>query len=376
MLKKISTERLNELSNQVRILMYQKNPNLLTEIDLDNNNIFLEPLLLSYFNQEKTNKDMLLELMIGFRNVKDIQISTLYNKENIAYLPNLGYFKKGRDKIFSELFFIKNSNIEIVKYDVPLFRNIIHSISLVNPIEDKELLMHHSLFRDNVSFLDTAFHYYNEYVSDYFSLLSIGLKKCVFFKVKNKVGKSFCSIKAHGTIFFNIYDNKKHQQNETYFIDNLGVCMGKIFFTSIFHNLKKVFTITYNTKIFNIIPIKEDRNIYTLFLNFFTEANGAFCLNEILEKAPLSIEQKKEIELRLILHLKKSTSDKKVIEELIRHYSKKENLFNSDAELMYDLAISHHDKVYKKFENILSKYDNMNITPKTKFIEFIHELNN
>lgn len=368
--------KLNELANTIRILVYQNSPNLLTDLDLDNDDIFLEPLLLSYFNQEKLNKNMLSELMLGFRNVKDIKISTLYNRENIAYLPNLGYFKKGENKIFSKIHLIESCNIEVLKYDIPLLRDMIHLMSPKAPINDDDLLMNKSLFDKNIEYLNIAFKFYHSYVSSYFYLLSKTLKKCVFFKVKGKIGKSFSSIKTHGIIFFNIFDDKKHHQDEIYFIDNLGTCAGQMFFITIFHNLKSIFKIAYNTRVFDIIPTKEDRNIYTLFFNFFTEANGAFCLNEILEKAPLSIEQKKEIELRLILHLKKSTSDKEVIEELIRHYSKKENLFNNDAELIYDLAISHHDKVYKKFGNILSQYDDVNITSKTKFIEFIHELNN
>lgn len=371
MLKKIIMEKMGELADTVRILLYQKAPDLLTEIDLNKDLIFLEPLVLAYLNQGEIKIDILSELLIYYRKTNEINLPLeLYNNQDLAYLPNIGYFQKGERTPFHKPEFIDFSNIEVFLCEIPLLRNVIHLMSIKKPINNVDLLMDRSLFEGNIDYLKEAFNYYQNYHKKYFDLISIPLKKCVFFKIKGKIGRSFSSIKANGTIFFNVFQDESHKQDEIYFIDNLGTCTGGMFFSTIFHNFRDVFKVPYNTKTSDIIITNETRNIYTLFLNFFVESNGAYCLKGILEEAPLQDKQRKEMELRLILHLKKAKSDKKTIEKLITHYSKKNLFFNKNAEIVYDFAVSNYNDVYKLFEDRLLELNNLNVNHRMKFYDF------
>lgn len=372
MLKKIIIKKLEELANTVRVLVYKENTNLLTDIDLNDDQIFLEPLILAYFNSKRevsTSSDTLSELMTAFKSEKKIKLSSLYNKKGIAYLPKLGYFKEDKHIPFSNICTIEDTAIEVMKYDIPLLRNIIHIVSSKNPIKDKDLIIDEFLFEANITPLTIAFQYYQKYLNNHFNIINIALKKCIFFQIKGKIGRSFTSINSHGTIFFNIY-NDDHKQSEIYFIDNLGFYTGKMFFTSIFHDFKKVFKMAYNSKIQEIIAVNDSRNLYTVFLNFFTESNGAYCLNEVLAKAPLSANQKEEIELRLIFHFKKAKQAKKIIEELIKHYLKKENLFYKEAQVVYDFALSNYNEVNKSLKEKMLKIEPLNIHYRMKFTDF------
>jgi hypothetical protein len=77
---------------------------LLEKIDFEADNIFLEPLLFTYFNSKKDNlfsKEMLTEIMQGyFVENEPILLKESFNNYEIAFVPNLGYFDKQGNKQF------------------------------------------------------------------------------------------------------------------------------------------------------------------------------------------------------------------------------------------------------------------------------------
>ena len=90
-----------EITNTIKLLIYKENPTLVEKVDFEDDNIFLEPLLFAYFNSKKDNlfaPEMLTEIMQGyFVEREPLQLEHSYNKEGIAYVPNLGYFNKNKD---------------------------------------------------------------------------------------------------------------------------------------------------------------------------------------------------------------------------------------------------------------------------------------
>ena len=58
-----------QIINTIKLLIYKEYSSLLEKIDFDDDEIFLEPLLFSYFNNIKDNnftKEMLTEIMQGY----------------------------------------------------------------------------------------------------------------------------------------------------------------------------------------------------------------------------------------------------------------------------------------------------------------------
>ena len=105
----------------LQILLYKENPSLLEKINFEDDNIFLEPLLFAYFNSKKDNfftKEMLTEIMQGyFVENEPLLLKESLNYDEIAYIPNLGYFDKKGNKIDDIL---KIDAFEIVKINHPL----------------------------------------------------------------------------------------------------------------------------------------------------------------------------------------------------------------------------------------------------------------
>ena len=86
------------IADTLKILIYKENPDLIKYLDLDNDEIFLDPFLFTYFFHKKNSlppSTELWEILQGYViEIEDISINDLSYKNNIAYLPNLGYFKK------------------------------------------------------------------------------------------------------------------------------------------------------------------------------------------------------------------------------------------------------------------------------------------
>jgi hypothetical protein len=132
LMEKISDNQI-EIVNTIKLLIYKETPSLLEKVDFDDDNIFLEPLLFAYFNSKKEYlfpTAMLEEIMQGyFVKREEIKIDYSFNKNNIAYIPSIGYFRKGESTPFEPIQIIENTNIEVFKGSVNLLQNIFKNAS-------------------------------------------------------------------------------------------------------------------------------------------------------------------------------------------------------------------------------------------------------
>src|SRR4051812_46967500 len=93
----------NVIIDTIKLLIYKENPSLLEKVDFEDDNIFLEPLLFAYFNGKKDNlfaPEMLTEIMQGyFFKKENVLLKASFDKNGIAFLPNLGYFDRNSNKV-------------------------------------------------------------------------------------------------------------------------------------------------------------------------------------------------------------------------------------------------------------------------------------
>ena len=93
-MQNIISTNLIEIINTIKLLIYKENPSLLEKIDFEDDAVFLEPLLFAYFNSKKDNlfsSNVLVEILQGYFMEKQKFVCDFsYNKNEIAYLPNIG----------------------------------------------------------------------------------------------------------------------------------------------------------------------------------------------------------------------------------------------------------------------------------------------
>ncbi|WP_298423950.1 hypothetical protein [uncultured Kordia sp.] len=363
MLTTLIPKKQNELADVIRILIYKEDASILTKLNLEDDQIFIEPLLMAYFNRtqvaEKVFPDgMLPELMQGYlTDMQQLNVHAICNTEGIGYVPTIGYLKKGEATPFEKLHFIPDTTIEVVKYRVPLLRNILGIVSMNDPIKEEELIMNEALFTQNISSLTTAITHLRNSIPNHFSLIQMCLKKCVFYQLKDRFSRSFASINANGCLFITI-PNGKEKEDEIYFINEVGKLTGKIMHTSLFHNQQEMFKIDHRTRASEVIEDEEDRrNVYTLFNNLFMNVSAMMCLESCITSNIFTNEQQQDAKTRLALYLKKYEVDIKKMEAIIAHFGDLKSVFVEDGVKIYNFMTTNAETITKTHSELLSVFD-------------------
>jgi len=195
------------LVNTIKLLIYKENPTLLEKIDFEDDNIFMEPLLFAYFSSKKDNlfsKEMLAEIIQGyFLENQPLQLEHSYNKDGIAYIPNVGYFNNEKEKV-DDVFIIKNSSIELLIYPTIHLKHVFKDFN-ENNIDETKIEISEPLCNKYKNALSNAFQYIKTSNEEHFDLIEQCCKKVVLFKSDPKKTNSFATINTHGIAFFNVY---------------------------------------------------------------------------------------------------------------------------------------------------------------------------
>ncbi len=127
----------------IKILLYKNNQEIFEDIDFENDKIYQEPLLYSYFNDEKKLNTGLDQILIGYEEGEEKNVKVKSDEFGRIYLPNIGWFttslinqelnflknKKALfinsekiDFTFEGIEVIENTKIEVLKYQIPLLK--------------------------------------------------------------------------------------------------------------------------------------------------------------------------------------------------------------------------------------------------------------
>jgi hypothetical protein len=344
-----------EITNTIKLLIYKENPSLLEKVDFDDDNVFLEPLLFAYFNSKKENlfpTAMLEEIMQGyFVKSEAIKINYSFNKNNVAYIPFIGYLKKGELKPFEPIQIIQNTTIEVLKYPVSLLQNVFRNTSGDLIIQD-EIVIDNALFEKNINFLTNAFRFIKENSFAQFQLIEQCCKKCLLFKTNPNNTNSFASINAHGIAFLNVYQD---DYSEVFFVDDIAHQTGHIILTTLFHDRKAIFKIDENQQIEEILKKKDHRDIYILIHALYTYYTTFMCLDDCLTNNVFNEKQKKEAIGRIGFYLNKCKVDLCNLEIIEKHFNGIQNILTSDGIVIYTLIKDKYLEIFNKWNVVTSK---------------------
>jgi hypothetical protein len=103
--------------NTFKMLLYKEYLDILEKIDFNNEEAFCNPLLYAFFRHKTLNtfpqeieKQLISNLLQGYFVKNDnLDLTHLYNIENIAYVPNIGYFKKDHKDCFNPIVKVEGS---------------------------------------------------------------------------------------------------------------------------------------------------------------------------------------------------------------------------------------------------------------------------
>jgi hypothetical protein len=192
-------ENKDKIIETMQLLLYKESRALLEKIDLENEKVFLDPLLFAYFNSKNDNmfsQVLLFEIMQGYFNEKvSLSIEQSINSDGLAYLPNIGYFDKQKNKI-DEILFIEG--LEVLKKIHPLLQPYFYE-SYKGHITNKTPL-YNSNYSKHLATLQKALKIIKLNLPDFYSEFIIANHK-IFIHDNPKI-LNFASIQTLGMLYF------------------------------------------------------------------------------------------------------------------------------------------------------------------------------
>lgn len=328
-----------KIIENIQILLYKENPLLLEKLNFEDEKIFSEPLLFAYFNSKKQNsfsQEILEEVMQGyFTHKENLKIEHSYNKNSIAYLPNVGYYNKNKERTEPIL---DIEGLEIVKELHPLLHSYLFEFykgHIINP--NPEYI---SVWENHIVTLENALKLLKEHTPDYFKEFQSANKK-IFIHNNPKI-LNFTSIETLGMLYFYATPSATLM----YFVEEL-IHQGA-------HNI--LYHITFDKKDFfkidapNIIMrdlTKHEwdyRDVYGAFHGVYTVYKRLECYDVLLQKKAMEGRDKHELLGRLADQFSRFHTGLELL-NLDEVYTEKGKEFYLDLD--------------NKCENILNKYSRL-----------------
>ncbi|CAA0230639.1 conserved hypothetical protein [Tenacibaculum maritimum] len=385
-----------DLIENIKILLYKEDPNIFEIIDFDNNDIYQEPLLFSYFNAKESNKFYLNSILFGYMSLETQQngVVVLSDENGRIYLPNLGWIttekvnktfklfkdKKNKVKLFyngSDCEFklesiekIKNTNIEYLRYPIPLLKQCYYDVdnNLINVEIEK-------ISKTHVKNVIKALNLIKKFAPTHFNLISLVTKKIVVFNVNTYLRNSFADIKAHGISFSNAY---QEEYNEVFFVDDISHQTGHIIFTTLTHQLSNFIKINSET-ILETLKLGnntiETRSIEDIFHALYTYYTALICLDACLDEKVFDVKKTHEALGRLYFYIGKCHCDLKLVENAdINNTSVSINeIFTKNGLEIYTEIKNKFNSIRKKWIDHLKLFDMSNQPYNFTFSKFIEK---
>ncbi|NDP22754.1 MAG: hypothetical protein GZ091_17000 [Paludibacter sp.] len=371
MIEKINNSQI-KITNTIKLLVYKEIPSILEKVNFDDDDVFLEPFLFTYFNYKKLelfSSNMLSELMQGYFIEKESNfvIDESFNKNNIAYIPKIGYFKRNEKVPFEKTKLIQDTRIEVIKHPLNLLDNIFKN-TRENIIDLNEIIINDLLFENNIDFLTNAFRFIKGSSNNHFKLIELCCKKCVMFKTNPGNTNSFATINAHGIAFFNVYQD---EYDEVFFVDDIAHQTGHIILTTLFYERKLIFKIDENQDVETITKQKDHRSIYILLHALYTYYTTFTCLDDCLKNK--SFNKKQEIEAigRVGFYINKCTIDLNNFEKINSYFDGIENVLTDTGIEIYIKIKEKHTEIFNKWNIKISEYSYDNQLYNFSFSNFV-----
>jgi hypothetical protein len=282
----------------------------------------------------------------------------------------LGYFKKGMTSPYEQIQMVENTNIEVLKYPVNLFKNIFKN-TLGDLINEDKIIMNYELFEKNITYLTNALSLIKNNSNKHFQLIEQCCKKILIFKTDTNNTNSFATIKAHGVAFLNVYQD---DYDEVFFVDDIAHQTGHIILTTLLYDRKAIFKIDEEQNVEDIIEKKDHRTIHILLHALYTYYTTFNCLDGCLTNGSFNSTQKKEAVGRIGFYLNKCTLDLERFEKINAYFNGIENVLSSEGIEIYKLIKGKYQEILEKWQSITQNFDYSN-QPYNFTFSYFKELN-
>lgn len=347
-----------EFENTIKTLLFQLNPALLKKLNFNDDEVFLEPLLFAYFNSTKDKlfpPELLEEILQGyFTEEKPLILKNSYNKNDVAYIPKVGYFKKGKEKPFEPI--LKNGDFEIVKEIHPVLERYFtesYRGDILNPNPK-----HQSVWRDNHKELFQAIDIIKEHLPEFYEQLAFANRK-IYLHDNPKI-INFVSVETLGMLYFYVIGNN----NLVYFIEELIHQGAHNYLYYMLHDKGKYFKIDVENSVMRDFTQKpwDYRTIYGAFHGLYTVTKRVQCFDKLLAQNVFQDEQKHELLGRLTDQISRFRTGLELLDQDV--------VFTEKGKRFYNELDSSCEAILRKYSTLKDTFDLSNRDLDFRYTDF------
>jgi hypothetical protein len=379
----INLEQINlgkaHFAELIKILFYKKDSVLIELLDLDDDEIFLDPLLYAYFNDENAEaKTTLEQLIYGYiqQELKPTSIPILFDENNIAYISRIGYFKSDHPIIpfhrynFSELpggsysitskddvgsvnctfypilFADDEKKIELVLFQHPLLKPYfsVNRPGYANQgepaeVQVHEITMHHAVnIKAALSFLNKNFNkIYNNLVAANRKFFVFNNPECLCFTHQNLLGISF---------FSSLFENSR-----VFFIEEILHQGSHNIFNTMYYDKYLYYKINFENERLgdHLKNPSEHRTLFNVFHGLVTVCHRLVCYRNIVENELLFGEEMHELYGRFCDQFSRLNSGLELLDTEMLYTAKGKALF-SEMRTLGGSALEFFEVERKKYD--------------------------
>jgi hypothetical protein len=309
-------QKVKELAYTMKLLTYRTCPTLVEQLDINEDRIFLDPLLFAYFNNPVTCYLPTIEqLLYGYLHPTKrlMPIPIVFDPHQITYVSNIGYFvvraalkmepyflqqvdnqyiiksKSGEPIAFDFLPPLYAEGFEVFRFNHPLAFHFLEQLSEhplkyaqieVNEITDLKLETVQSVIR----ILQERFPDFYKNVKD------TNFRFMIF---NHEPINSFVIKRFHGAIFM----NANPKSSAAFFIDDLVHQWSHNILNTFITHLPDYFKLDVENEIMaqHTGQSYDDRTIYGAFHGLFTVAQRVACFRNLYKCNHLEVAEQKEV---------------------------------------------------------------------------------
>ena len=334
-----------EIINTIKLLIYGESPNLLTKIDFDDDRIYLDSLLFAYFNSKKDNvvpKELLEEMLQGYFEEKTaIQTSHSYNKNNIAYVPKIGYFKKDQHSVYEPI--LVKDDFEIIKEVHPTLESYFVEVQKGHVVNANPT--HHSVWKAHYEEVFVAIDIIRAYLPKFYKELTFANKKIYLHDNPNIL--NFTSVETLVMLYFYVIGTN----NLIYFIEELIHQGSHNYLYYIVHKRKDFFKIDVDTIVMreHTKQAWDYRTIYGAFHGIFTVTQRLENFDKLLSQNVFSGRNKHELLGRLTDQFSRFRTGLELLNQ--------DTVFTKKGAKLYKLLDDRCEAILKKYNSLLYVFD-------------------
>jgi hypothetical protein len=351
------------LSYSIKMMLYQKEPELFELLDFEDDSIFQEPLLYTYYNVPSPSMQ-LSQILYGY-----IQPSSRPESQDVAtdadgvvYLPNIGYFKTGlparnitlhyKDDTFNftdgdvpvpatfiPLTYIKGTTIELCSRNNLLFQDFFamansHEVSFFSGEEwDKH--------QKNV---EKAFTIVQDNFPVFYDMLLQSVRRIVIFKSPSQ--RSFASLQVNGAAFFNI----KEHDDEVFILEDITHQCGHVVYYAVAHDKQTYLAAPITTPLKNFTGVETDsRGLLNAFYALLPYCFSNYCSKVCDDNQVFKGRQYHEFLGRFAFRMRKFTTD-------IKNFSAP-GIFTPKGIELFKGMKAVHQLIYDSRQPVLQHFD-------------------